>query len=234
MYSYRSSSLQLIATTLGVVGAYWVSAVASEESISATFGLMVALAIGVLSWYVGGWASEVLRSKQFESEIAGTWLEHREYNGVTHWYCLIDVVHEAELESVHLRGTVYSIDGEDVAQWLSTSVYVSRPGRSILYFYDGESLGEGTKKSGYGRLDFSATAEPGSGTGVGFYENLEGGTGPTRFVIDKVDSDLLQQLNLPNLDFSNSRRSLVRLVHREIMGGTYTEVDESHNDGSGD
>lgn len=223
----KESIYQFLIVFLGMVSAYFISKLAAEQNIQTIFQWLIVISISIIVWSFSWYFNEkllninnkkLMKKYEFEKQLQGLWLERYEMDDADNLgYCLIDIIYDKESKSLHLKGNVYTENGNSFANWTSKAVYLDKNTKSILYIYDGEFKEERLIGDGYGKLDFSTSNTDFSLSGSGCFEDSFTKYKPVNFDIDKLDKKLCKEIGsnaIPERSFEKT--NFIRIYHKYL------------------
>lgn len=230
MENPNENALQLFITIIGLSTAYYISVLANKQQLGTLIILMILISISIIVWFLSSIINQrILRISEekirkqyaFEEKIKGLWIERYVIDEkINIGYGLIEIIYEANSQTLHLKGNVYDSTGKAFANWASKTVYTDRNKKSIFYIYDGEFMDKRLSGNGYGKLDFSNSSNNSDIilSGTGCFEDDFTKFIPKNFDIDRLDKGLCQNLigeYLPNHSFDKEK--LIKKYHEYLQ-----------------
>jgi hypothetical protein len=218
---------QFLLTIVGIFSAYMISVLANKYSLNSWIVILLLLSMSIIVWFFSKEINDqiiktvekrITELYNFEKKIEGLWIEKYQMDGNGKvGYCLIEIIYNESIRTLHLKGNVYDSTGKSFANWNSKSVYMDRNQKSVLYIYDGEFMDSRLVGNGYGKLDFNNSKQEVISTGTGCFEDSNTKYIPINFDIDRLDNGLCKELidnSMPCHSFDKER--LVKKYHEYL------------------
>ncbi|MCK5854669.1 MAG: hypothetical protein KAG56_05560 [Sulfurovaceae bacterium] len=223
----KDNVYQFFVVFLGMLSAYYISKLAGEQNLQIEFQWLIVISISIIVWFLSWHLNEkilknnstkLMEKYEFERQLQDLWLERYEMeDSGNSGYCLIDIIYDQNSKSLHLKGNVYTDNGNSFANWTSKAVYLDRNTKSILYIYDGEFKERRLAGDGYGKLDFSTSNTDFSLSGSGCFEDSFTKYNPVNFDIDKLDKKLCEEIGsdiIPERSFE--KINFIKTYHKYL------------------
>ena len=107
----KDNIYQLFIVFLGMISAFYISKLASEQNIQIVFQILIVISISIIVWLFSWYLNEkivtinsdrLMEKYEFEKQLQGLWLEKYEINGSdSSGYCLINIIYDQESKSLH-------------------------------------------------------------------------------------------------------------------------------------
>jgi len=218
--------LEFIITFIGIVGAFFVNKIATNNNKSFIDVLVYLILLSIIVWGVSlllekkifdNNEDEKLKKFKFEQMVDGIWIEQYSIDGLP-MYALIEIQFDKNTTKMNLKGTAYDSIGSTFANWNSSEIYTDDSRNNLLYVYGGQFQNTVLEGKGYGELNFSKIGVIDRfTTATGYFADKFSSFKPVSFCIDRLNVEQCKFLcGKDKPEFSKDKEKLIRTYHVEF------------------